>query len=626
MKAVHIYPIGAGPTHGPLSYFTSKEVAVGDTVQIAIRGRKVLGIVDSIEDITTDKSTIKKSPFQLKKIDTVLGQTLHGGARYKTAKLLARYYLSHPGLVLSTITPAIFADPILEKLPASPAALISPVVISPTLIQTSKNDRIVYFKKLIREYFAKKESIAIMLPTIHEAKEWRDVLAKGITEHTIFFTGDENKKAQKELVARAAAATHPQLLIGTFFAAILPVKKLGALIVEHESSNLYENRRRPLIDKRHAAEVYAYMIGAALYFSDSMLSLKTSGRLRLGTATALQKISFRLPHKSVDVVDMTTKRNDHSAFQTFTPQVLAEIQNTILNGDRVFVFAYRKNYASTTVCKDCGEGVTCPKCGHALALLSDTERLFFCPRCDENKSPDITCTRCGSWNLIPLGVGIDRAKEELSGIELGTTIARIDGRQKENEMDAAAKDFIDRKKKILLGTEAALSRLPENIDLSVVASLDSLFAMPLYHAPERAVQLMMRLAELSKRVIVETRYANELVFEGVKRGTFQEFADNEWTVREGLGYPPYRRLINLSFTGTKGSIDGAIKKLEVIFDDYRPEFFEMPGDRGRINARMQMKIEPELWPLIPLNPNDTLDEDLYSRLSSLPIAIRVDIE
>ncbi len=635
MKAVHIFPIGAGPDKGPLSYFTLKDVSEGDTVEIKIRGRKVLGIVDKIESMTDDvaglKSSLKKSSFQLKKIEQVLGQTLHGGALYKTAKLLSRYYLSHPGLILSAIRPAIFDDPILKdikpttlKIAATDQKIKSRLL--PILIQTSKADRTIYFKKLIREYFAKKESVAIIFPTIQEAKNWRELLSKGITEHTILFIGEENKKAQKEMVKKAAESTHPLLLIGTFFAAVLPVQKLGAIIVEHESSGLYQTRRRPIIDKRIAAEVFAHVSGVPIYFSDSLLELKTSGRIRLGTANSVEKINFRIPGKSPDIIDMSFKKPDQEGFRTLSQTTIEAIRKSIERNEQVFIFAFRKNYASNTVCKDCGQGVTCPNCGNPLALLSDTERVFFCAKCNENKSPDIVCNRCGSWNLVPLGIGIDRVKEELFAAGLGGTLVRIDGRQKELDMDIAAKEFIDRKKYILLATEAGFSRLPESVDLIVVASLDSLFAMPLFDAPERAAHLLMRLAEVGKKIIIQTRYAGEAVLESAKRGTFAEFADNEFMIRSGLGYPPYMRLINLSFTGTPAAIERATKKLEELFSDYKPEFFEAPDTRGRINVRMQLKLDPELWPVIPKNESDTQEEDLYTKLAVLPKAIRVDVE
>ncbi|MBP7831727.1 MAG: hypothetical protein KA028_01785 [Candidatus Pacebacteria bacterium] len=624
MKAVHIFPIGAGPDKGTLSYFTAKDITEGDTVQISIRGRKVLGIAERVEDIKEDRSSIRQSSFQLKKIEQVLGQTIHGGALFKTAKLLSRYYLSHPGLILSAITPAIFSDPTLKDIKPT-VGKVSPYD-TPTLIQTSKIDRIIYFKKLIREYFAKKESVAIILPTIQEAKEWRDLLSKGIAEHTILFTGDENKKNQRDMVKKAAESAHPLLLIGTFFAAVLPVQKLGAVIVEHESSNLYETRRRPIIDKRIAAEVFAHVSGVPCFFSDSLLELKTSGRIRLGTAHSVEKLSYRIPGKSPDIIDMTIKKPDNNGFQAISDIAMKLIKQSLEKDEQIFIFSFRKNYASTTVCRDCGQGVTCPTCGHALALLSDMERAFFCPRCDEQKSPNITCDKCSSWNLVPLGVGIDRVKEELVEAGLGDTIAHIDGRQKDIDMDIAAKSFADRKKHILLGTEAAFSRLPETVDMTIVASLDSLFAMPIYNAPERAGHLLMRLAEVSKKTVIQTRYAHEAILESAKRGTFQEFAESEFLVRTSLGYPPFIRLIRLSFSGLPAAVEKATKKLEELFNEYKPEFFEANEPRGRVNVRMQIKIEPDLWPIVPKTENDIPDEELYTKLASLPKAIKIDVE
>ncbi len=628
MKAVHIFPIGGGPDKGSLSYFTAKEVFVGDTVSITIRGRKVLGIVDEVDDIEEDRTSIKQSAFKLKKIDAVLGQTIHGGVLYKTAKILARYYISHPGHILSAITPVIFSDPILKDI-----RRINKITdtekssrLLPLLIQTSKVDRVIYFKKLIREYFAKKESVAIILPTISEAKEWRELLSKGITEHTIFFTGEENKKNQKEMVRKASDSAHSLLLIGTLSAAILPVKKLGAIIVEHESSGLYNTRKKPFIDKRIVAEVFAHICNIPCYFSDSLLELKTSGRIQLGTATAVEKLNFRIPGKSSEIIDLTIKKTDGEIFRAISKPALKEIRESIENNEQIFIFSFRKNYASNTVCKDCGEGVTCLKCEHALALLSQNERTFYCSHCNENKRTNIVCGRCNSWNLVPLGVGIDRVKEELDEAGLGDNIIQIDGRQKDSEIEMGAKQFVDRKKNILIGTEAAISRLPDGVDLVVVASIDSLFAMPIYTAPERAAHLLMRLAEISKKTIIQTRYTHETILENIKRGTFSEFSETEFSTRKSLGYPPFVRLINLSFTGQQASVEKATKKLEGMFEEYKPEFFEATDFKGHTNVRMQIKLEPELWPIVPKNENDTTEEDLYSKLASLPKAIKINIE
>lgn len=629
MKAVYVYPIGAGPDKGVLTYFTAKEVSIGDTVEIKVRGRKVLAIVDGVDSLENDKSAIKKSSFKLKKIESVLGQTLHGGPLYKTAKILSNYYISHPGLILKALRPVIFNEPTIRdihspKIQSRANANIVIEKIQPQLIQLSKNDRIIFLKKLIREYFAKKKSIAIILPTIHEAHVWFELLAKGIAEHTLVFTGDESKKNQKEMVLRSAKSEHPLLLIGTFFATVLPVKNLGAIVVEHESSSLYESKYRPTIDRRLACEAYAHTLGIPLYYSDSLLSIKTSSRSRLKTASNVEKLNFRIHSKPPEIIDMATKKPGKNGFKSISTQSLELIKKSLDKNEQIFIFSLRKNYASNTVCRDCGLGVSCKTCGSALTLLSDSGRVFYCPKCDENQDTDIVCSRCHSWNLVPLGSGIDRIYEELVEAGLEKEVIKIDSRQK--NIESLVNDFLNRKKNIILGTEAALNHLPEKIELSIIISLDSFFAMPLYTAPERASQLIMNISELSKKIIIQTRHKNEKVIEGADRGSFQDFVNTELETRSNLGYPPYKRLIGLSFSGQLSSIEKATKKLEEIFAEYKPEFFEQANQKNNITARMILRLEPDLWPLIPKNDSDSQDEDLFQKLSLLPKAIKIEVD
>jgi len=39
--------------------------------------------------------------------------------------------------------------------------------------------------------------------------------------------------------------------------------------------------------------------------------------------------------------------------------------------------------------------------------------MFICNRCEEEKDGDTACAACGSWNLMPLGIGTDTVYEEI---------------------------------------------------------------------------------------------------------------------------------------------------------------------------------------------------------------------
>ena len=44
------------------------------------------------------------------------------------------------------------------------------------------------------------------------------------------------------------------------------------------------------------------------------------------------------------------------------------------------------------------------------------KRIFICNHCRTNKESEISCEYCGSWNLMPLGIGIDSIYEEIQEV------------------------------------------------------------------------------------------------------------------------------------------------------------------------------------------------------------------
>ena len=53
-------------------------------------------------------------------------------------------------------------------------------------------------------------------------------------------------------------------------------------------------------------------------------------------------------------------------------------------------------------------------------------REFVCKKCKKQKSAEVVCGECGSWNLVPLGIGVERVVEELKKDSSDIPIFRID--------------------------------------------------------------------------------------------------------------------------------------------------------------------------------------------------------
>ena len=67
MKIVNVIPLKKGFLKGDLTYFTAKNIESGSIVTVALRSKKVLGLVLSGGSVLDAKTNIKDMGFNLKK-------------------------------------------------------------------------------------------------------------------------------------------------------------------------------------------------------------------------------------------------------------------------------------------------------------------------------------------------------------------------------------------------------------------------------------------------------------------------------------------------------------------------------------------------------------------------------
>jgi len=244
----------------------------------------------------------------------------------------------------------------------------------------------------------------------------------------------------------------------------------------------------------------------------------------------------------------------------------------------------------------------------------------MCHKCGERRPADETCANCGGWRLAPLGVGIDRVKEEILERFPGTAVFKIDAdtTRTEAQISEALNKFKGKPGSILLGTEMALPHISEPIDHIAVASLDSLFALPDYRIEERVMYALVRLRSLAARsIMVQTRRIEERVFEYGLKGNLSDFHRSVLDGRKRFGYPPFSVLVKITLEGKKEEIAknmGEIQALLAPVDvDVFPAFTATV--RGLSVIHGLCKIDPHHWP----------DTELTDKLRRLPPSVSVKV-
>jgi primosomal protein N' (replication factor Y) len=646
MKIVTVIPLKKGPLSEDLTYFTTHDVAPGNIVTVPLRSKKTLGLVIAVGDAMRAKSDIKEMDFNLKKILEVKDRSLFRAEYLESVLEISRYFATSKNNAVASLVPALFREEYDKIAQISEEAQKTKntnqnskkIKTEKLLFQAKAEDRISAYKTLIRESFAQKKSIFIVLPTERDIKNLHDSLSRGIEQFTFALHAGLPKKKIIEKFAKIMATEHGILILGTAPFLSIPRPDIGTIIVEHESSAGYKMIPKPHLDLRIFAELFASKINAKLILSDTLLRFETIARAEEEGLPPLHPMSFRvnfggeiaIANRGEEQRETTGKA---APFKIFSEKSLAEIKHFVSRKKNVFIFSLRKGLATMTVCRDCSEIVTCDKCSAPLVLYHSEDgkkRMFVCHRCQREKRADIVCALCGSWNLIPLGIGTDTVVEEIkkqfSAMRAGEPkikILKLDRESAGNAKGALkiVKEFEGSPGSILVGTEMALFYLNEEVPLSVIASFDSLWSIPNFKMSEKIIELILSiLRNTEDKFIIQTKNTKDPSILALETGNLLSFVREELRERKNLGYPPYQRFIKVSHLGNKFEAEKARQMLREILKEYEPEIFSgfVAKLKGKYTTNALLKLEPKKWSLPGLLFGAKMDEALLQKLLALP--------
>ncbi|MEI6580569.1 MAG: hypothetical protein WCO07_00135 [bacterium] len=635
MKIVTIIPLKRGVFRENLTYFTNKNVENGNIVNVSVREKKVLGLVVSVEEVNNIKYDIKNLHFNLKKIIDIKEQSIFTKEFIESVFLIGKYFVSKNNNSMTSLIPAIMREEY-DKISKfkKETKRIDPISFKNVkteklLFQAQFEDRISFYKTLIRGSFAQKKSIFIVLPTEKDIEEFSKLLEKGIENFVIPIHGGFSPKKQLKKIEQIISSVHPILVLGTAPYLSVPRQDFETIIIEHENSSAYKMIARPHFDLRTYVEVFASKMGAKLILGDFLLRYETIARVGLDNFSEIRTLSYRTNFKG----EIKTSGKEDK-FKVLTDVIIKEIQNTISKKENVFIFSLRKGLATMTICRDCNEPIMCEKCSAPLVLYISRyskKRMFICNRCKEEKSPETTCSNCRSWNLTPLGIGTDTVYEELKKYFPTTKIFKLDKESAKTNMGAEKimQDFEENQGAILVGTEMTFFYLKNKIPLSVIASFDSLWSIPNFRMSERIIQLMISVVnKTDKKLIIQTKNEKDRAITSLINENLLSFVREELSDRKQLEYPPYMRFIKITHLGDKEKTTNAKALLGELLKEYNPEIFSgfIAKEKGKYSTNALIKLDPKKWSLPELSTGSTIDQNLLEKLSSLPLSFSVNID
>lgn len=583
---------------GSLSYRSTKDLPVGSLVTITVRRKKVSGLVISSTHVRELKSVLKRAGFVL----STSVESTDGRLSASLLKALENIALYH-GTTLSAVLRAL-VEPHLRSDLEIPFLHENILGTGHEIRRCEElvHERVREYGKQIAQTIASQKATILVVPTLAEIEFWKSALS-GYSP--LILSGSLPKARRAQVLDKAK--THVGLIITTPTYSFLQNEHLGLYIIERVSAGSYRLITRPYVDIRVALCELAKVYEIPVMYGDFPLPLEY--RERREAPLQVSEIT-----KSITVIDTSSERAKTQTeevtpepYRAVPEKVRLDIQHEISKGNSVAVLAVRRGYAPVVVCRDCGHSLKDEYGGTLSFTTSGGERRFRSPSGELRLAGDTVCPVCESWNLLPLGAGVERVTEELREAYPDASIVQIDAEHiRTPSAGRKMLQSIEGPGTIVIGTESMvpwlLSVESPRFSLAVVASADSLLALPFWRARERFVRLVYLMASCAERTIVATRKIEDSAISVLTHPQRTDFFSEESSLRKMLGYPPFGTIISLTLSGTRTHVEINSEDIEKKFEGYSLHGLPMRmTGKNEYRKVFVLKLPEGQWPNVTLS-------------------------
>jgi len=621
MYVITVAPLKRGISPDGLTYFSSEPYTEGTLLEVPIRNKEVLGLVTNIKPVSKAKTALRTATFSLRKLPVQKDAKKLGEALIKTAQELSSFYATSLGsLMYSMLPPEIRRGDV--EIPHTHYVKADPAQI-PQILQAQKKERLMAYKSLVRETFAHSGSVLLVTPTSIEVNEMKNMLEQGIEDRVIIFSPALTKSQLKKSYAALEDFSQTKLIITTPTYALLERHDITLTILEHVRSAFYRTMSRPYLDYRKVLITHAKYTGRKCLMGDLLVRTEEEYLRRADIYQARIETPKRIDLQGkLKVISTALNPEKPVEYKLFSTDVIDAIKTVKKKRGKIFIFAARRGIAPMVMCVDCGHIFRSPQSGAPYSLMrtkkdGKEERWFVCGASGEKKRAPDVCTKCGSWRLREQGVGIQHVYDELHKLfpKIPTVLFDHISAKTYKKALFLRDTFYKSKGVIMLGTQMAIPYLSDDIDLSIVVNMDAMLATPTWRLEEENLSFLFSLREITKGdVMVQTRSPEAEVLAHAKRGSVENFYNEELELRKQFKYPPFNTFIHLTWQGNKDTVKKTEELITELLKDFKPSIYQNPTSSE--NAPIMyclLRIKSKKWP----------DKKLVDALKSLPPSVRL---
>jgi len=349
-----------------------------------------------------------------------------------------------------------------------------------------------------------------------------------------------------------------KILLGARSSLFLPFSNLSLVIVDEEHDSSYKQQDpAPRYHARDTVIYYASLFKAKVLLGSATPSIESYYNAATGKY-GLSELLERYGQVAMPVIHLIDTKKFFGKDGTkaiCTPELQRAIQASLDNKKQVILFRNRRGYAPYQVCKVCGWIPQCKNCDVSLTFHKLSNKLQ-CHYCGTSYPPVNACAACGNHEFIQRNFGTEKIEEELEELFPQAHIARMDMDtvRGKSAHDTLIKSFEQQNVDILVGTQMVVKGLDfDHVDLVGILDADSLLNFSEFRVNERAFQLMEQVSGRAGRkdgkgnVLIQVANIKHPVLQYVMAHDYKAFYVQECAARQNFHYPPFSRIIRISF-------------------------------------------------------------------------------
>lgn len=345
-----------------------------------------------------------------------------------------------------------------------------------------------------------------------------------------------------------------RVVVGARSAVFAPVADLGLIVVDEEHDGAYKQDETPRYHGRDVAVMRGHLEGCPVLLGSATPSVESHTNAQKGKYVGLS-LPRRIGARRLPRVEVVDRRQMIKAGgdPILGPVLREALSHRLERGEQSLVLLNRRGYATSLLCRECGEQAECPNCSVSLTLHRGGSRAV-CHYCGHDTRAPAACTACKGAYLRLTGYGTEKVHEAVRSALPDARVERLD-RDRASRRGVLAQilsRFEAGEIDVLVGTQMiAKGHDFPKVTLVGVVDADVGLGLPDFRSAERTFQLLTQVAGRAGRgdvpgeVILQSHLPDHYALGFACAQDYAGFYEREMEFRRTMVYPPTVALVNV---------------------------------------------------------------------------------